>query len=742
MTHVTHPLVRENSVKLRRYQEAIVGVACENNTLVVLPTGLGKTIVAFLVMAHRLTLFPDSKLLFLAPTKPLVVQHKRSFDDLIPGRKTALLTGEENASKRKNTWGESQIIFATPQTIENDIIRNLNLENVSLIVFDEAHRAVGDYSYAYIAKKYAETGRDQLILGLTASPGSDKEKIDEVCENLHIQRIEAKTESDKDVKPYVQPVETRWVKVRLPEKFLEIKKMLEEVLKEDLKELKAAGVIETSDLSKINKRMILEAQSRIREDFDKGVAAYTQASLAASALKVNHAIELLETQGIDATDTYFKRLVTQNTKAVKRLLRNVNMKNAMTNIRLLKEQGVDHPKLDKLVEIVSKRKKDKTLIFTHYRDSVDKIIEKLNEADILAHAFIGQTKKEGKGMSQKEQVKAIENFKEGKFNALIATSVAEEGLDIPKVDLVVFYEPIPSEIRVIQRRGRTGRSDTGEVIILMAEGTRDEAYFWTSFRKERTMKRNIKGLKKTHIKTEGEESKPYGQQSLLTYSPREDKAKVKIYVDHRESPYIKKLLKELCEIELAQLDVGDYILSDRVCAERKTIEDFLQSIIDKRLLSQASELKRNFQTPVLILEGFRDLYVQRNIHPNAIRGALAALAIDFNIPIIPSQNEEETAAILFAMAKREQEDEKRLVSLRGEKKPMTLGERQQYVIESLPNISSVLAKRLLEKFDTVQSIINASEKELTDIEGIGEKKAEEIRKVVKASFKNNLKEDG
>jgi Fanconi anemia group M protein len=274
----------------------------------------------------------------------------------------------------------------------------------------------------------------------------------------------------------------------------------------------------------------------------------------------------------------------------------------------------------------------------------------------------------------------------------------------------------------------------------MAEGTRDEAYYWVSFHKERAMRRNIGRMKKMHIKVESEKSKPhspFGQQSILTYSPRQEEVKVKIYIDNRESPLIKKLLKEKADIELVQLEVGDYILSDRVCAERKTIDDFLSSIIDKRLLTQAAELKRNFECPILILEGWKDLYTQRNMHPNAIRGALAALAIDFNIPVIPSQDEEDTSGILYMIARREQEDEKRAVSLRGEKKPMTLSEKQQYVIESLPNVSAVLSKRLLEKFDSVQNVMNASEKELTQVEGIGEKKAEEIRNVIKSSHKNN-----
>jgi Fanconi anemia group M protein len=734
---ISHPLVRKDTLRLRRYQESIIARATEKNTLVVLPTGLGKTIIAIALAAHRLAEHPESKVLFLAPTKPLVVQHEKTFNELITGVKSAVLTGEEDVEKRAVLWKNSRMLFATPQTVENDLIRGLNLGDFSLLVFDEAHRAVGDYSYVYIAKKYAETAGNRLILGLTASPGSDRQKIDEVCGNLDIRQIEAKTESDSDVKPYVQQVKTAWVKVKLPEEFIKVKKKLEEVLKEGLKELKAAGYLETSDLSRVDKKTILEAQARIRQELAGGLEPYRYASIAASALKVNHAIELLETQGVSPLDAYFRRLASQKSKAVRSLFRDDRMQEAMAEVRAMKEGGMDHPKLDKLVEIVERRKKDSILVFTHYRDTAGKVLEKLNEADILAHEFIGQAKKEGKGMSQKEQIKTIENFKEGKYTALIATSVAEEGLDIPKVDLVVFYEPVPSEIRAIQRRGRTGRNSAGEVVVLMAEGTRDEAYFWVSFHKERAMKRNINALRRMDIGAGKKDSAEHGQQKLLSYPQREEGARMKVYVDNRESPLIKKTLKEKVDVILAQLEVGDYILSDRVCAERKTVEDFLQSIIDGRLLGQAAELKRNFECPILILEGNVDIYAHRNIHPNAIRGALAALAVGFNIPVLPSRGEEDTAEILYAIAKREQEEEHRGISLRGEKRPMNLNERQQYVLESLPSVSSVLAKRLLEKFDTVQKAMNATEKELMEVDGIGDKKSEDIIKVIRSSYKDN-----
>ncbi len=728
--YVKHPLVKDNTVKLREYQEAIISSAINANTLVVLPTGLGKTMIAAMVAAHRLEKFPDSKVLFLAPTKPLVVQHKKTFSELLNVEELAVLTGTDSILNRPKTFEKNRIIFATPQTIENDLMRGLTLKNVSLIIFDEAHRAVGDYSYVYIASEYIKQSANSLILGLTASPSSDSEKIKELCGSLFIKQIEAKTEKDSDVKPYVQETRTDWVRVELPPEFKKVKTELENVLRDDLNLLKDFHYLDSSNLRKINKRRILEIQHEIRKDITSGADSFAAASVAASALKIFHAIELLETQGISALNEYFKRLKEQRSKAVKKLLNDKRLQEIIRIVHDLKVLGIDHPKLDELVKIVRTYKNKKVLIFTQYRDSVDKIIEKLNCADILAHEFIGQAQKgTKKGMSQKEQVKVLENFREGKYTALVATSVAEEGLDIPRVDLVVFYEPVPSEIRAIQRRGRTGRTAAGRVVILMANDTRDESYFWASFHKEKKMGSLIRGMK------HGFET-DIGQQTLVKYAPKQENYTVRIYVDVREQASgVMKLLREKANLELKQLEVGDYLLSDRVVVERKNVDDFLQSIVDGRLLTQAAELVRNFEIPIIILENGEDIYSIRNIHPNAVRGALAALAVDFGISVIPSNSEEDTAEILYTIAKREQLDEQRTIRLHGEKKPMTLTEKQLFVVESLPNVSGVLARRLLEQFGSVQNLANASEKELTKVEGIGEKKAEEIRKVLKGRYK-------
>jgi Fanconi anemia group M protein len=211
----------------------------------------------------------------------------------------------------------------------------------------------------------------------------------------------------------------------------------------------------------------------------------------------------------------------------------------------------------------------------------------------------------------------------------------------------------------------------------------------------------------------------------------------RIIVDHREVPsgIVDELVRLGVDVEPRQLKVGDFIISDRTGVERKTVGDFLQSIIDKRLMSQGRALRETFERPVLILEG-DDLYSHRAIHPNAIRGCLAALAVDLGIPMLWTKDERETALILAAMARREQLAGRREVAVRGEPKRLTLPEYQRFIVEGLPGVSAVLAKRLLEHFGTVERVMCASEEELRQVHGIGRKKAREIRKILTSAYES------
>ncbi|RLJ02811.1 MAG: hypothetical protein DRP11_02625 [Candidatus Aenigmatarchaeota archaeon] len=509
MEYVDYPLIKPQTLEKRLYQETILFSAAKTNTLVVLPTGLGKTAIAVLLAAHRLNKV-GGKILFLAPTRPLVEQHRKSFLKFleIPEEEMFVFTGKTGPSERARIYPKSRCIFATPQVIQNDIIAGrIDLGSFSLLIFDECHRGVKDYPYPFIAERYMNEAPNPRILGLTASPGGSRERIDEICRNLFIEKVEARTENDSDVKPYVQEITTEWIEVEFPDEFRNLKRLLEEIYSERMEKLRRWRFVEKTGLYKSR---LLELQRRLQSKISREAkpdhVLFHALSVTAEAIKVEHAIMLLETQGVKPLLSYLKRLRTQaekgKNKAVKRLMNDKRMKFAFIEAYNLAGEKREHPKLERLCKVVEeelKRKEDsKIMIFSNYRDMVREIKKALEKVEGCRPVeFVGQAGETG--LSQKEQVRIIQSFRDLEYNCLIATSVGEEGLDIPSVDLVIFYEPVPSEIRTIQRRGRTGRQRPGRVVILMTKGTRDEAYYWRSKHRERRMRGVLMSLNQQSI---------------------------------------------------------------------------------------------------------------------------------------------------------------------------------------------------------------------------------------------------
>ncbi len=722
-------------LKPRLYQETIFSTSTMKNTLVVLPTGLGKTALAMMLTKHRLEIYPDSKILILAPTKPLVQQHLDTFRKHmdLPEDTFALFTGEISPEKRERLWPSSKIIFSTSQGLENDVISDkIKLEDVSLIVFDEAHRAVGDYAYVFIAKQYAQKAKHPRVLALTASPGADMEKITEVCQNLNIENIEVRTETDSDVKEYVQEVQIDTVKVDLPPAFSFIKKTIEQIYHSKLNEVKQYGFLNSIFIRKTD---LLQLQTKIYgmlQTSEKTPEMFKSISLIAEATKIGHALELLETQGIHSLYMYFQKLMEEadrgTSKAVKNLVADEQFRLCFEMTKKLYESNVDHPKLKELKRIMLLNKGKKMIIFSQYRDTAVKIKKEIDEVPFVKSVvFVGQTKKGETGLNQKQQKQILDDFRNDVHNVLIATSVAEEGLDVPSVDLVVFYEPIPSAIRTIQRRGRTARHNSGKVIMLVANKTRDEAYQWVTHHKEKKMHRLLKELKSkislNEIKNE----------SLDKFESKVDE--IKIICDDREKSngVVKQLVGLGAKIDLKRLDVGDYHLSERCIVELKTVPDFVDSIVDGRLLEQLRYLSK-VDKPVLILEGVEDIYSQRNLHPNAIRGMLSTIAISYGIPVLQTKNNKETAEMLYIIAKREQDLSSKNFSAHGSKKPISDKELQEYIVSSLPNIGPAMAKELLHQFRNVRKIFTATEDELKKVPGVGDKTVKEIQRTLDKDY--------
>jgi len=739
----------------RLYQQTILATAVKKNTLVVLPTGLGKTNIAVLLASNRLTNYPGSKILILAPTRPLCDQHVSSMQKNleIEEDQVQLFTGMIPPAKRADLWKKSKVIVSTPQGLENDIIsEKISLKDVSLLVFDEAHRAVGDYSYAFIAKQYHRKAEHPRILGLTASPGSDQEKIKEVCKNLFIEEIEIRSYGDPDVQPYIKEIDVEWVKLDFPPEFMQVRNFLRNSFEEKLETIKKLGYM-YGNVSSYSKTSILELQRAMYARMSSGEKDYgvmRSVSLLAEALKLQHALELVETQGIRPLWEYFQKLEEDasktKVKAVQNLVKDLNFRSAYIRTKELIAAGKEHPKIGALKKIILEellKKKDvKIIIFNQYRDSTNNIKSVLDSLDVKSKIFVGQTKKKDTGMSQKKQKQVIEEFRNGEFNCLIATCVAEEGLDIPAVDLVIFYEPVPSAIRTVQRRGRTGRQEKGRVIVLVTKKTRDEANLWSSVHKEKRMYSIIHGMKKgtspmytKSIESIEKKEEIREEQTKLTDEVSAlNVANLTVFADYREkgAGIIKELSERGVKIELTKLDVADYLLSDRVAVEHKTVRDFVDSIIDGRLLSQLSSL-RKYERPLIALEGEEDIYSQRKVHPNAIRGALSTILISYGIPIVQTRNFKETANLFLIIAKREADPTKKDFTLHSTK-PLSDKEAQEYIISSFPGVGSVLAKPLLKRFKTIKNLVNAEEKELKEVDLIGEKKAKRIKELVEKNY--------
>lgn len=757
--YIEHPFIRKDSIEARLYQQLLAGdVLKKGNTMIVAPTALGKTIVAVLVASDRLEKVKNSKILILSPSKPLAIQHESSFKEFLTVPCTSI-TGAVKTDERVKRWEESQVISATPQTVESDLLNGrYSLKDVSLIVFDECHHAVGSYSYVYLASRYVKESKFNLVLGLTASPGSDKSKIKEVCENLFIQNIVVKSEDDDDVRPYFNPVKIDWVKVKMSEELEKIKESVNKALKIRLKGLKNMGVIKTVSVSKVD---ILKARGRVQNRIGRSAnppkECFQAISVLSAVINIQHSLELIETQGVSTFNKYISRLRKKKTKAAKSLLLDDNFGRAVRLAFDAERNGWEHPKLRKLTNILKKElsvdskqtklqstryvknideNSSKIIVFTQYRDTLEMIHNKLEKEGIKSAKFFGQAAKDGeKGLTQKEQKNIIKSFKKGEFDVLISTSVAEEGIDIPAVDLVILYEPVPSEVRMIQRRGRTGRKRTGRVKVLITEGTRDEGYYWSSIRKEDRMRHQlidpkvIEELNKTAVERMENEKKVRVLDRKV-----ETSNKPVVYADSREgnSKVIRHLTEMEMDVKVRPMAVGDYQVSDDVAIERKTAKDFVDSIMDKRLFKQATELREEFKNPLIILEG--DDFYNGFINPNAVRGSIASIALDFGISIIPTRNAQDTAAMIKRIAIREQTGDKPHIQTRTDKKPVNMWEQQLFIVESLPNIGPVNAKKLLEHFGTVSKIINASENELMEVEGIGKKTAKNIRKVVDSKY--------
>ena len=833
--YIQGPLLADGLLEKRSYQLSLAETAASDHTLVCLPTGLGKTAVSLLVSAERLAEHGGRSLL-LAPTKPLVQQHAAFYREAlsVDDDDIVVFTGAVRPDDRADLWESAQVICATPQVIENDLVGNrISLSDVTHITFDECHRATGNYAYNYIADRYHADAETPLVTGMSASPGGDKEEILTVCDNLGLCDVAVMTEDDADVAAHTHTTDVEWERVELPDTVIEIRDALNDVISERLTKLKQLGVTNSTDPSMSQSQLNAiraKLQELINNDSSEG---YKGMSAHAEIMKLRRAVELVETQSVESLRRYFERQredakSSGASKASQRFVSDPRVKEAMRRAEAFDDL---HPKFRRarilLAQTLGIEDGERVIVFTESRDTAETLTAFLGE-HFSTRRFVGQGDKEGSdGMTQTEQQETLDRFRAGEFDVLVSTSVAEEGLDVPEVDLVLFYEPVPTAIRSIQRKGRTGRQTAGRVVVLMATDTRDEAYFWIARRKEKQMESELRKLKGVADEVEeelddsqsaldqfdgdetsdeasqaavpnggsgGSESQPglgdFGEvdgedgdadddstggsdddtddsgsddgestndetdgdataedetegeagtdDDEIVANAGTDTDAVEIVADQRElESTVARDLSKRDEIttRLETLAVGDYVLSDRVAVERKSVADFLNTLTggDRSMFEQVGDLVRNYSRPIVLVEG-EDLYGERNLHPNAIRGALSSLAVDFNASVLRTDGERETAELLETIARREQETRDREVSVHGEKSTKTLAEQQEYVVASIADIGPVTARSLLEEFGTVEAVMTAREEDLLEADGVGEVTAEKIRDVVGSEY--------
>jgi len=753
------PLIKKNSIDHRAYQVNLAEIAAEQSTLIVLSTGLGKTVIAALLIAKRLTKYQDSKALILAPSRPLVDQQARFLQRVmeIDEDKIICLTGQDSPESRQFAWNDAKIIVMTPQALQNDLLqRSYDLSEVSLIVYDEAHRGVGNYAYTFIAELYERQGENIRSLGLTASPGHETEHIKTVCENLRLFHVEVRDEKSEDVKDYIVSVDTEVHFINLPSEIEVLKDILYALMNEYREPVLEHG-FNLPEGRRLTRKEILRAQGLVRKE----IGTYTKPPRGlflvirnlTALLRIVHLLEFVGTQGLTPTHRYLQGMYEEirnkkSSKGVSDLVTKSEFKQFEALLEALITKEHRHPKADDLLEIVNEQLSvnldSRILIFTRFRDTAVEVTETLEQLeDARVSRFVGQSSRgSDKGFSQKKQVEVLEGFRNNEFNILVATQVGEEGLDIPECNLVIFYDCVPSVVPFIQRKGRTGRRSPGRVVIFVARNTHDEFYYWSVRNKLKKMPKALKEAEEEEKETQtslddfvSEEEALPASDPLIPIAPKKEAERVKLIVDSRELP--TAVARELARLDIditgESLEIGDYIASEDVAIERKESTDFIQSLIDGRLFVQLTALRSAYRRPVLIIEG-EQLIGLRAVNPASIYGALASIAIRIQVPIIWTRSAEETANVVYRLAHLEQVTSNKPLRTRSGETKGTDAEILEYILSGFPGIDTVTSRALLTEFGTLEDIFKAETKALQKVKGVGPKIAGRIRHLLQSEY--------
>ena len=870
---IRHDLLVEGAIEARAYQLSALDHCLSASTLLVLPTGMGKTPIEVMALAERLKQ-PGGRGIMLAPTNALVNQHlsdMRALLNLPEQQEIVALTGSIPPKKRRDIWESATIVIATPQVVRNDVQNGLtHLSDVALLIIDEAHRANGNHAMAQVGDLFAEQHPDGLVLAATASPGHIEAEINEVCERLRIENIHVRPPGDALLAPYATGLEVNDVVVEVPDELRLLANPLQLWLSRIVERLRRLGFYTRQ--GHVTAGGLQEAQRRISASISKGESfGYRAAKENGIAMRLNHLISSILCQGVAATRETLSR-IGQGGQDEKKSAREFAADPRIVQLKdTLAEMNEIHSKVTMVRRMVRRQLKEspdsRIIVFANFRDTVDEISRVLSDVEnAVPQRFVGQASRDGSsGMSQKMQLESLDTFRSGEANVLVATSVGEEGLDVPNADLVIFYEPVGSEIRTIQRRGRTGRQRAGTVHVLIAKDTRDEGARASAKHREQRMFRSIQQVRRkrggiamryegenldsfglsdgqdaaSFLKAESErlapelndsvapaivrdteptpqvqapapetlarKMRPTGQIGLDSYPAQTQSSRlivepplmsienlsinfdeiqypesdgVIVSIDHREgkSALAARLRQEGLTVEVINLPVGDIRISDRILIERKTSRDFVDSLLDGRLLDQATRLVGAAPRAMLILEG-SDLFQHRAVSGQAIMGALATLTLDYGLPVVTSSDTAETARFVAVSARREasmlehlsaqaqarmrasehpdlfndaeekkateaanaiseNQFEKSIPVLDATQDAQVESKRKQShgitrsMLEQVPGVGPALASRILERWPTIAELSKARDDEIVEIKGLSVQLAQQIVRIL------------
>lgn len=415
------------NLPIRDYQYSIVNRAIFHNVLVALPTGLGKTFIASTVMLNFLRWFPKLKIIFMAPTKPLVAQQIKACCGItgIPSSKVAILL-DRTRKNRAEIWDEKSVFFTTPQVVENDLTAGIvDPKLVVLLVVDEAHRSKGNYAYNNVVKFISRFSKSFRILALTATPAADVEGVQEIVNNLHISYVEVRTERSIDIFKYLKRKKIERITADLSD---EVTWAIDQICRAAAPILKTAnekGIYDIQDPLKINAFTAMDAQQRLvrNQGIPEGLK-WANYFILQLLIVIGQCLRRLNIYGVRAFYLYFLEKYTEfnakyNSGKLKnhmaaKFYTNPGIKELMSKCQTLVDDPnfLGHRKLEIVIFELSSffektwHEDSRVIIFTEFRQSALDIVRAIENSSstegssqrkaLRPHIFIGQAKEKEK----------------------------------------------------------------------------------------------------------------------------------------------------------------------------------------------------------------------------------------------------------------------------------------------------------------------------------------------------------